>query len=84
MFPGKQGKFYGTVTVGERGQVVIPAEARSVMKIEPGDKLVVFGVLDGQAVTMVKGEVMVDFMNRMSERFAQKSKKFKQMAKESR
>ncbi len=34
--------FYGTVTVGERGQIVIPAEARTKQEIEPGDKLLVF------------------------------------------
>lgn len=32
---------YGMVTVGERGQIVIPAEARRELGIEPGDKLVV-------------------------------------------
>lgn len=31
--------FFGSVTVGERGQVVIPAEARAEMGIQPGDKL---------------------------------------------
>ncbi|HEY3413931.1 MAG TPA: AbrB/MazE/SpoVT family DNA-binding domain-containing protein [Armatimonadota bacterium] len=35
--------FYGSVTVGERGQVVIPADARKAMRIEPGDKLLVLG-----------------------------------------
>ena len=34
--------FYGTVTVGERGQIVIPAEARSEHNISPGEKLLVF------------------------------------------
>lgn len=33
--------FYGSVTVGERGQIVIPAEARSELEIERGDKLIV-------------------------------------------
>lgn len=33
--------FYGSVTVGERGQVVIPAEARTFLGIKPGDKLLV-------------------------------------------
>ena len=33
--------FYGSVTVGERGQIVIPAEARAAMDIKPGDKLLV-------------------------------------------
>ncbi len=31
--------FLGSVTVGERGQVVIPAQAREKMNIKPGDKL---------------------------------------------
>jgi len=34
--------FYGSVTVGERGQVVIPADARKTFGIEPGHKLLVF------------------------------------------
>jgi len=33
--------FCGAVTVGERGQVVIPAEARKRMRVQPGDKLLV-------------------------------------------
>jgi AbrB family looped-hinge helix DNA binding protein len=33
--------FYGSVTVGERGQIVIPAEAREELGIKPGDKLLV-------------------------------------------
>lgn len=31
--------FYGSATVGERGQIVIPAEARHDLGIGPGDKL---------------------------------------------
>jgi AbrB family looped-hinge helix DNA binding protein len=34
--------FYGAVTVGERGQVVIPAEARKQTGLEAGEKLLVF------------------------------------------
>ncbi len=34
--------FYGSVTLGERGQLVIPAEARKECNINPGDKLLVF------------------------------------------
>ena len=33
--------FYGSATVGERGQVVIPAGARKEFDIHPGDKLLV-------------------------------------------
>ncbi|MGQ9732773.1 MAG: AbrB/MazE/SpoVT family DNA-binding domain-containing protein [Candidatus Zipacnadales bacterium] len=34
--------FIGAVTVGERGQIVIPAEAREAYNIQGGDKLLVF------------------------------------------
>jgi AbrB family looped-hinge helix DNA binding protein len=36
-------KFYGSVTVSERGQIVIPVEAREDFNIKTGDKLLVFG-----------------------------------------
>ena len=35
---------YGSTTVGEKGQVVIPHEVRELMKLEKGDKLLVFGM----------------------------------------
>lgn len=38
-------KFYGSVTVSERGQIVIPAEARKDFNIKGGDKLLVLGDL---------------------------------------
>jgi AbrB family looped-hinge helix DNA binding protein len=34
---------YGITTVGPKGQVVIPVEARKRLGIEPGDKIVVLG-----------------------------------------
>lgn len=34
---------FGTVKVGERGQIVIPKEAREVFHIQPGDTLIVLG-----------------------------------------
>jgi AbrB family looped-hinge helix DNA binding protein len=37
-------RFYGTVTIGERGQVVIPAEAREAMGLKKGEKLLAFGM----------------------------------------
>jgi AbrB family looped-hinge helix DNA binding protein len=35
--------FYSAVTVGDRGQIVIPAEARRDLGISAGDRLVIFG-----------------------------------------
>lgn len=34
---------FGTVKVGERGQIIIPKEARQVFHIQPGDTLIVLG-----------------------------------------
>ena len=39
-----QKEFYGTTTVGAKGQVVIPAEARKAMNLKDGEKLLVFGM----------------------------------------
>lgn len=36
--------FYGTATIGTKGQIVIPAEAREDLNMQPGDKVVVFGM----------------------------------------
>ncbi|ACV23596.1 transcriptional repressor DicA [Slackia heliotrinireducens] len=52
--PPPRGKhLFGSVKVGERGQIVIPKEAREVFGIRPGDKLVVLGE-DGQGIALCK------------------------------
>ena len=38
-----QGKYAWTVTVGEKGQIVIPKQAREVFGIKPGDSLILLG-----------------------------------------
>jgi AbrB family looped-hinge helix DNA binding protein len=49
---------FGNVRVGERGQVVIPKEARDLFGIKSGDRLVVLGE-EGQGLALVKE---ADFM----------------------
>ena len=42
--PGMRGKhMFGMVTVGDKGQIVIPVRARRVFNIRPGDQLMVLG-----------------------------------------
>lgn len=43
VIPPKGKYFFGSVVVGERGQIVIPKEAREVFRINAGDKLLVLG-----------------------------------------
>ena len=55
-------KFYGAVTLGERGQVVIPAEARRNLEIVPGTKLLVFGGHSGKELVFLKAEAAAEFI----------------------
>jgi len=63
-----KGKVYGTVTVGERGQVVIPAEVRKSFKIKSGDKLIVFG--KHNRVSLIRAEEFDKFLNEAAEMIA--------------
>ena len=38
-----KGKYIWTATVGEKGQIVIPKQARDLFGIKPGDTLLLFG-----------------------------------------
>ncbi|XUX00710.1 MAG: AbrB/MazE/SpoVT family DNA-binding domain-containing protein [Dehalogenimonas sp.] len=58
-------KFYGSTTIGERGQMVIPAEARKDFDITPSSKLLVFGSPGGLMV--VKAENITGFLTKASE-----------------
>ena len=52
-------RFYGAITVSERGQIVIPAEARRDFGIEVGDKLLVFGKLD-EGLGLMKASMLIE------------------------
>ena len=46
-----EGKYAWTVTVGTKGQIVIPKEARDVFNINPGDHLLILAdVKQGMAI----------------------------------
>ena len=38
-----KGKYAWTATVGEKGQIVIPKQARDIFEIRPGDTLLLLG-----------------------------------------
>jgi len=57
-------KLYGATTVGERGQVVIPAEARRDFQITPTTKLLVFGGPGGEGLILTKAESVTEFLAR--------------------
>lgn len=38
-----KGKYAWTATVGEKGQIVIPKQAREIFQIHPGDTIIILG-----------------------------------------
>jgi AbrB family looped-hinge helix DNA binding protein len=63
-------KLYGTATVGTKGQVVIPAEARTELGISSGDRLYVIGSPDKGFLGLLKEEALDSIMQHLSEQIA--------------
>jgi AbrB family looped-hinge helix DNA binding protein len=57
---------YGTVRVGERGQVVIPSGARAALGVKPGDSLLVISTPHRDGVVMIKAEVVKMMVQKMN------------------
>lgn len=61
---------FGTVRVGERGQIVIPKEARKIFDIKAGDTLIVLGD-EKWGIAVTKADVLekyaVDLFKMISE-----------------
>lgn len=84
--PPKGKYFFGSVTVGERGQIVIPKKAREVFRIEPGDQLLMFGD-EEKGIGIVPNHALQEIMKLVtgslfSEKEHKKNKKEKKDKKE--
>jgi AbrB family looped-hinge helix DNA binding protein len=60
MMKGTKGKYAWTAKVGEKGQIVIPKEAREIFDIKPGDTLLLLGD-ETQGIAIVKNEIFTHF-----------------------
>lgn len=56
--PPKGKHIFGAVTVGDRGQIVIPKKARDIFGIAPGDSLMVLGD-EEQGLAIVKSQTFM-------------------------
>ena len=62
-----QGRFvFGTVTVGDKGQIVIPVKARRILHIQPGDDLLVLGDIN-QGLALVSADFFLKVAEQMQE-----------------
>ena len=60
--PPKGKHIFGVVTVGDKGQIVIPAKARKVFDINSGDQLLVLGD-EAQGIAIVKTDYFLNMAN---------------------
>lgn len=63
--PPKGKHLFGVVTVGEKGQIVIPAKARKLFGIKPGSLLVVLGD-EAQGLALVKSEGFLEIAEQIA------------------
>ena len=61
---GKVPRVFGTAKVGDRGQIVIPKEAREFFGIEPGDTLLILGK-ENTGLIVTKPETLNDLATRI-------------------
>ena len=58
----KDGKYiFGVVKVGDKGQIVIPRDARKVYNIQPGDTLLMLG--DQKGIALIKTEIFQNIID---------------------
>lgn len=60
----KQQRVFGTAKVGDRGQIVIPKEARELFGIQPGDTLLILGEED-TGLIVSRPEVLRELANQI-------------------
>jgi AbrB family looped-hinge helix DNA binding protein len=73
----KKMKFYGSTTVGERGQIVLPISLRRELDINKGDTLVVIGNPHMNNITLVNQETMEQYLGFLSDNITEIRSKIK-------
>ena len=62
----KESKYlFGVVKVGDKGQIVIPRDARKIYDIKPGDSLMLLG--DQKGIAMLKTEIFQKMIDQAME-----------------
>ena len=62
----KDGKYiFGVVKVGDKGQIVIPRDARKVYDIKPGDTLMMLG--DEKGIALLKTDIFQGIIDQAME-----------------
>lgn len=59
-------KFYGTATVGAKGQIVIPVEAREKLGLVEGEKLIIVQGPNHQSLVILKTEIFQNMIGQLT------------------
>ena len=59
--PPRGKHIFGLVKMGDKGQIVIPAKARKIFDLNPGDNLLVLGD-EGQGLAIIKEKGLLDLL----------------------
>jgi len=62
-------KFYGSATVGSKGQIVIPSEAREELKLDEGEKVIVLRDPGGGGLIILKASMLEKILEQMQTKF---------------
>lgn len=60
-------KIIGTATLNDKGQLVIPVEARHKLGLEPGSRIVIMSSPEKPALTLVKAEVLEEMVRDLAD-----------------
>lgn len=63
---GNNKRVFGTAKVGDRGQIVIPKEARELFDIKPGDTLLILGE-ENKGLIVSRPELLRDLADQIFE-----------------
>ena len=59
-------KFYGLITLTDKGQLAIPVELRRELQLKKGDQLMVVKRQDGFGLNLIKSEAIEKFLQKIS------------------
>jgi AbrB family looped-hinge helix DNA binding protein len=62
-------KFYGSATIGSKGQIVIPADAREELHMDEGEKVIVLRDPGGGGLIILKASQLEHMLTEMQTKF---------------
>jgi AbrB family looped-hinge helix DNA binding protein len=63
-------KFYGSATIGTKGQIVIPVEAREALGFKEGDKVIAINAPFGEGLLILKSEIFENMIGNMQSKLS--------------